>query len=89
MTRIATVQATAPQMLLPAGEPSQSDRIASTMNVNGLMSANHWSAAGIESTGTNADEMNVNGKTAMKPSELADSGEETIRPSNANTQEKA
>ncbi len=76
-------------MLLPAGAPSQSERIASTTKVKGLMSANHWRAAGIESTGTKAEEMKVSGKTAMKPTELADSGEETISPSQANTQEKA
>ena len=57
--------------------------------MNGLISANHCSAPGIESVGTNADEMNVSGKTAMKPTELAASGEETSRPSSANTHENA
>src|SRR3954464_11916093 len=53
------------------------------------MSANQRSAAGIDSTGTNADEMNVSGNTAMKPSEFAASGEDTSMPSSANTQENA
>ena len=74
---------------MPAGSPIHSARIASTTIVNGLISANHCSAAGIDSTGTNADEMNVSGKTAMKPSELAASGEETSRPSSAKTHENA
>jgi len=39
--------------------------------------------------GTKAEEMKVSGKTTMKPTEVADSGEETIRPRQANTQEKA
>ena len=54
-----------------------------------MISANHCSAAGIDSTGTNADEMNVSGNTAMKPSEFAASGEETISPSSAKTHENA
>src|SRR3954452_20059764 len=82
-------QTTAPQTLLPAGAPIHSERIASTTIVNGLISANHCSADGIESTGTNADEMNVSGNTAMKPSELADSGDDTNRPSSAKTHENA
>ena len=75
--------------MLPAGAPSHSARIASTMIVNGLMSANACSAAGIDSTGTNADEMKVSGKTAMKPTEFAASGEDTSRPSSAKTHENA
>src|SRR3954451_7701656 len=63
--------------------------MALTTIVNGLTAANHCSAAGIESVGTNADEMKVSGKTAMKPSELAASGEETSIPSSANTHENA
>ncbi len=86
---ITSDQTTAPQTLLPAGWPTHSARIASTRIVNGLISANHFSAAGIDSTGTNADEMNVSGNTAMKPSEFAASGEETIRPSSAKTHENA
>jgi hypothetical protein len=43
----------------------------------------------MESTGTNAEEMNVSGNTAMKPTEFADSGEDTSRPSSAKTHEKA
>ena len=80
---------TAPHTLLPAGAPSQSARIASTTIVNGLISANHCSPGGIESTGTKADEMKVSGKTARKPTELADSGEETSSPSSAKTHENA
>jgi hypothetical protein len=86
---IASDQTTAPQTLLPAGAPSHSERIASTMIVNGLTSANARSAVGIDCTGTNAEEMNVSGKTAMKPTELAASGEETSMPRNANTHENA
>ena len=63
--------------------------MASTMIVNGLISANDCSAAGIESTGTKADEMKVSGKTAMKPTEFAASGEDTSRPNSAKTHEKA
>src|SRR3954469_3502804 len=84
-----TDQTTAPHTLLPAGAPTHSARIAFTTIVNGLISANHWSAAGIESVGTNADEMNVSGNTAMKPSEFAASGEDTSIPSSANTHENA
>ena len=40
------------------------------MKVNGLIFANHWSAPGIEATGTKAEEMKVSGKTAMKPTEF-------------------
>ena len=57
--------------------------------MNGLTSANACSGSGIESTGTNAEEMNVSGKTAMKPTELAASGEDTSSPRNANTHENA
>ena len=59
------------------------------MIVNGLTFANHCSGSGIDCTGTNAEEMNVSGKTAMKPTELAASGEETSSPTNANTHENA
>ena len=75
--------------MFPAGAPSHSERIASTVTVNGLTLANARSTDGIEATGTNAEEMNVSGKTAMKPTELAASGEETSSPRNANTHEKA
>ncbi len=76
-------------MLLPAGAPSHRARIASTTIVNGLTSANHCSTSGIESTGTNAELMKVSGKTAMKPTEFADSGDDTISPSHAKTHENA
>ena len=48
---IASDQRAAPQTLLPAGAPTHSALIASTLTVNGLISANHRSAAGIDSTG--------------------------------------
>jgi hypothetical protein len=86
---ITSDQTTAPHTLSPAGAPSHSARIASTVTVNGLTSANHCSAEGIDSTGTKADEMKVSGKTAMKPTEFADSGEETSSPSSAKTHENA
>ena len=70
----------------PAGAPSQRWRIASTMIVKGLTSANSRSPDGIELTGTKAEEMNVSGKTAMKPTELTDSGEFRSRPMKATAQ---
>ena len=54
-------QATASQTSLPAGVPTNSARAALTMIVNGLCSAIGWSQAGIESTGTKADETKVSG----------------------------
>ena len=74
---------------LPPGAPSHSSRISSTTTVNGFTSANTFSASGIESTGTKADEMNVSGNTSMKPSEFAASGVDTSIPRNANTHENA
>src|SRR5437016_3704161 len=79
----------APHTQLPAGASTHSARSAFTSIVKGLIFANHLSASGIDSTGTKADEMNVSGKTAMKPSELAASGEETSIPSSANIHENA
>src|SRR5215210_8087861 len=73
-------QATAPQTSLPAGAPSHSARIAFTTTVIGLTSAKSWRPAGIDSTGTNAAEMNVIGKISVKPTPFAASGEETIIP---------
>ena len=69
--------------------PLHRNRIALTVIVNGLTLAKSRSTAGIERPGTNAEEMKVSGKTAMNPTELADSGVETSRPTNANTQENA
>src|SRR5690348_11140605 len=86
---IASDQATAPQTLLWAGAPSHSERMASTMMVNGFTSANPRSTSGIDATGTNAEEMNVSGNTAMNASELAASGVETSIPMNAKTHENA
>ena len=86
---ITKAHTTAPQTLFPAGAPSQSERIASTVMVKGLTSANARRTAGIDCTGTNAEEMNVRGNTAMNPTELAASGEDTSIPRNANTHENA
>src|SRR5437764_3932456 len=86
---IASDHRTDSHTLLWGGVPSHSERIASTVIVNGLTFANACSTSGIEATGTNAEEMNVSGNTAMKPAEFAASGEETISPTNANTQENA
>ena len=57
--------------------------------VNGFTSAKARRPEGIDATGTNAEEMKVSGKTAMKPTELTDSGEDTSRPRKARNQEKA
>ena len=69
--------------------PSHSARIALTTIVNGLTSANASIQPGIDSVGTKAEEMKVSGKTAMKPTEFAASGEETSIPSSAKTHENA
>lgn len=55
----------------------------------GLTSAKACRAAGIDSTGTKAEEMKVRGKMTMKPSDWAASGEVAVRPTKAKTQEKA
>ena len=87
---ITSDQTTAPQTLLPAGAPTTecADRVDDDRE---RVDARRRRAAraGIDLTGTNAEEMNVSGKTAMKPTELAASGEETSMPRNANTHEKA
>src|ERR1700746_628050 len=76
---IAADHRNASQTSLWAGAPSHSERIASTVIVNGLTSANARRGSGMLLTGTNIEEMNVSGNTAMKPTELAASGESTIR----------
>ena len=58
------------------------------MTVTGLYSAKGCSQPGIESTGTNADEMNVIGKMIVKPYPFAASGEEARSPISANTHER-
>src|SRR4051794_31478786 len=84
-----TINSPASQATVPSAGPSASPspiisaRLAFTHSVTGLMSANHCSAAGIESVGTNAEEMNVSGKTQMKPTDCAASGFFTSRPTNA------
>src|SRR3712207_7342054 len=50
-----------------------------------LFRSNASSHDGIDSTGTNADEANVSGNTAMKPTEFAASGEDTSRPDRKST----
>ena len=67
-------------MLLPAGAPIHSARIALTTIVNGLTFANACSTGGRVCTGTNAEDTNVSGKIAMKPIELADSAERREQP---------
>ena len=74
---------------MPAGASSHSARIASTTTVTGFAAATCSSPSGIDSTGTNADEMNVIGKISVKPTPLAASGEETDSPITANTHENA
>jgi hypothetical protein len=54
-----------------------------------LTSAKACSVEGIDSTGTNAEEMKVRGKMRMKPSDWEASGEDEERPMKAKTQEKA
>jgi hypothetical protein len=76
-------------MSLPAGAPRKRERIASTTIVNGLTSAKACRVAGIESTGTKAEETKVSGKIRMKPIACEDSGDEEVRPTKAKTQEKA
>jgi hypothetical protein len=86
---IAAHHATASHTLSPAGASSHSARSASTMTVTGLTSANQASTDGIDSTGTNADEMNVIGKIRVKPIPFAASGEETDIPIRAKIHENA
>jgi len=86
---IASDQTTASQIWFPAGVPTKSARTALTMFVNGLCSAIGCSQSGIESGGTNADETNVSGKRIVKPYAFAASGEDAVRPMNANTHENA
>jgi hypothetical protein len=89
IAKITKAQTKAPQTWSSAGRPSHSERIALTMIVNGLTSANHSRAGGIESVGTNAEEMNVSGNTTVNPTEFAASGELTSIPSRAKTHENA
>ena len=57
--------------------------------MNGLTSAKACSQSGMESTGTNADEAKVSGKTRMKPIAWADSGDDEISAMQAKIHEKA
>jgi hypothetical protein len=54
-----------------------------------LTSATCSRPAGIDATGTNAEEMNVIGKTSVKPMPFAASGEDTLMPISAKTHENA
>ena len=60
--------------------------MASTVMVNGFTSANASSGAGMFSIGTNADEMNVNGKIAVNPICWALSALVEYRPTSAKIQ---
>ena len=53
-----------------------------------MTSANHCTAPGIESVGTNAEEAKVSGKTQMNPTDWAASGSRTVRPTKALIHEK-
>ena len=76
----------APHTELPAGVPTKRWRIASTVMVNGFTSANASSGAGRFSIGTNADEMNVNGKITMNPICCAVSALVEYKPTSAKIQ---
>ena len=64
---ITTHQTIEPQIAFPDGVSRNSERTASTMTVTGFTSATGCSQPGIESTGTNAEEMNVSGKMIVNP----------------------
>ena len=72
-----------------AGVPSQSERIASEIVVNGFASANCCRPSGIDSAGTNTDEANVSGKISVKPIEFAVSGVDENSPTSAKIHENA
>jgi hypothetical protein len=76
-------------MLLPAGSPIHSARIASTATVNGLPSANWRRPSGSDSIGTKAEEMKVRGKITMNPIACADSAEDATSAKSAKIHEKA
>ena len=84
-----THQTTDSQMLSPAGASSHKARIASTNVLTGLASATCSRPSGIDSTGTNAEEMKVIGKMSVKPMPFAASGVETERPMTAKIHDDA
>ena len=86
---IAIAQTIESHTAFPAGVPTKSARAALTIVVNGLCSANGCSHPGIESTGTNADEMNVIGNRIVKPYAFDASGDDAVSPMNAKTYENA
>jgi hypothetical protein len=59
------------------------------MVLTGFASANVWTAAGIESVGTNADDANVSGKRMVKPIACADSGDDEVSPIQAKIHDDA
>ena len=70
-----------------AAEPQRPDRVDHVRDGVGLGDVPQ--PAGIDSTGTNADEMNVIGKIRMKPTPFAASGEDALIPITAKIQLKA
>src|SRR5689334_19529993 len=86
---MTTTQANACHSWSGEGWPVHSQRNSLTTMVKGLTSANCRNGVGSDCAGTKAEEMNVSGKTAMKPTELAASGVLTSKPRNANTHENA
>jgi hypothetical protein len=86
---VTTAQTTAPQTSFPAGVSRKRARTASTIVVNGLISATVSSQLGIDPSGTNADETKVSGKRIVNPYAFDASGDDADRPMKANTQEKA
>src|SRR5687767_14066802 len=57
-----------------------SSRTAATMTLTGLIDANHCSASGIDSIGTNALLTNVSGKMITNAMPMTESGVRTIMP---------
>ena len=82
-------KSTAPHTELPAGAPTNSALVASTIVLNGFALANASMAAGIDSGGAKADDANVIGKITMKPSAWAPSGELELSAMKAKIQENA
>src|SRR3954468_5837930 len=83
---IATSHASDIQRLSPIGVPSDSERSALITWVIGWLTANAWSQPGIDSTGTNADDTNVNGNSQMRPNAWTASSCRSASPMNIDTQ---
>jgi hypothetical protein len=88
-TSIAAIQRMEWRTAVPAGSPSMRARVASATLLTGLMSANHCSAVGIESTGTSTELAKVSGMTQMKPASWTASTFLNVRPTKAATHENA